>query len=78
MNFASRAYANFSSHVYCICRNCANSDSNLRRFNKQFVKRSIRRSAKLQIAASIEDNIINWAFTSYTDSMPRRNKQKVI
>jgi len=78
MNFVARSFASYSSHVTCICRNCANSDSNLRRFNKQFVSRAVRRSAKIQIAASIEENIINWAFASYTDSMPQRNKQKVI
>jgi hypothetical protein len=67
MNFAARSFASYSSHATCICRNCAVTDSNARRFNKDFAKRSIRRSAKNQIAASIEENIINWAFASYTD-----------
>lgn len=78
MNFVARSFASYSSHATCICRNCAATDSNARRFNKDIAKRSIRRSAKIQIAASIEENIVNWAFASYTDSMPQRNKQKVI
>jgi hypothetical protein len=78
MNFVSRSFAGYSSHAYCVCRNCTATDSSSRRFNKQYVKRAVRRSAKVQIIANIEENIINLALSSYSDNIVRRNKQTAI